>query len=432
MPKNGYLWDINKPPRLERHSLAKHRIIHDYLVSYIKVLCANPRIDDFKISLIDGFSGGGIYLNENDNPVDGSPLIMLCAVKEAEAVINLNRREQGLHRQLSIQSTYYFIDKDQKALFCLESLIKKEFNHELNHSVHLIQGKYEEHANDILNKIESRDRAQRSIFLLDQYGYTDVPVGIIHEIFRRIRNPEVLFTFAIDCLTAYLSENTSSLYEKSLKKAGLYDALQDKINIDKKYKYPDWLLSIQAALSEELQIKCNARYYTPFFILSDKSHRSYWFVHFSNHIRANEVMKELHWSIKNHFRHFGRPGLQMLMYDPRQESLNNTTDIFGFKFDEHAKEQTQNALLDELPKLIYPCSTTGIRYGDLQEKIGNFTPACARIYNPVLNELLKAKEIKIVTADGREKRKATRLKSDDILRLPPQGKLFLLGSDKRF
>lgn len=429
MPKKGYQWDNNNPPLIERHSLAKHRIIYEYLVRYIKVLCANPIIENFKISLVDGFSGGGTYLTENGERVAGSPLIMLRAVKEAEAEINLNRREQGLNNQLRIQPIYYFIDNDKKALYCLEQSIKKEFNYELN-NINLIEGKYEEYSSDILDKIESRDRSQRSIFLLDQYGYTDVPVGIIYEIFRRIKNPEVLFTFAIDFLIAYISKNTRSLYEKSLKKAGLYSKIQSKINIDNKDKDPEWLLSIQAALSEELKINCNAKYYTPFFILSDKSHRGYWFVHLSNHIRANEVMKELHWNIKNHFRHFGRPGLQMLTYDPHQESFKNTDDIFGFKFDEYAQEQTQSALLIELPKLICSFDSFGIRYNDLQERIGNFTPACAKIYNPVFDELLKAKEIKIITAEGGERRKANCIKGDDILRLPPQRKLFFLDSNK--
>lgn len=426
MPKKGYPWDINNPPRLERHSFAKHRIIQRYLIRYIKVLCINPKIENLNISLVDGFSGGGIYVNEHSELSEGSPLIMLRAVRQAEAEINLYRDEQGLNRKLKVSPIYYFIDEDQKALSCLRSyLIKEGFGPEIDKSIHLLQGQYEKLSGMLLAKIQSSGRAQRSIFLLDQYGYTDVPTYIIQDIFQKIAKPEVLFTFAIDSLTAYLSHETTGIYEKSLQRIGLINILQEKICIDDKHNDPDWLLGVQAAFSEELQTKCGAKYYTPFYILSEKSNRGYWFVHFSNHVRANEVMKELHWSIKNHFRHFGRPGLQMLMYDPKQESCKKTIDLFGFRFDEHAKEQTENALLDELPRFIH--NFNGIEYGKFQESIGNITPACATIYNPVLNRLLKAREIIITTADGKEKRKAIHLKSDDILKLPSQGKLFFTG-----
>lgn len=424
MPKKGYQWDTETPPRLERHSQAKHRIIYEYLVRYIKVLCANPKIEKLPLSLIDGFAGGGIYLNEYGDVTEGSPLIMLRAVKEAEAEINHQRDEQGLRQKLKVLPIYYFIDEDKKALSCLRShLIKEGFGSELDQSIYLLEGRYEKYSDTLLSNIQLRGRAQRSIFLLDQYGYKDVPTDVIQQIFKRISKPEVLFTFAIDNLTTYLSTQTIGCYEKSLKRIGLNRVLQEKIRIGDKHKDPDWLLGVQAAFSEELQAKCGAQYYTPFFILSDKSHRGYWFVHFSNHIRANEVMKELHWSIKNQFRHFGRPGLQMLMYDPRYEGINNISDLFGFGFDQYAREQTQIALLTELPKFIHSYQE-GIQYGKFQESIGNITPACASIYNPILCELSKAKEIQIITINGGKRKSVNFLKSDDILKIVEQKNLF--------
>ena len=62
MSKKGdkYEWIVGyPPPPIDPHSLVKHKIIGRYLECYIKVLMGNPRIDSLKISVVDGFAGGG-------------------------------------------------------------------------------------------------------------------------------------------------------------------------------------------------------------------------------------------------------------------------------------------------------------------------------------------------------------------------------------
>jgi three-Cys-motif partner protein len=80
-------WRIgSEPPLIETHSLAKHRVLKSYLERYVSVLTSNPRQDVLRLSLIDGFAGGGLFIDartKEDRP--GSPLIMLQAMKEAEA-----------------------------------------------------------------------------------------------------------------------------------------------------------------------------------------------------------------------------------------------------------------------------------------------------------------------------------------------------------
>ncbi len=76
---------------------------------------------------------------------------------------------------------------------------------------------------------------------------------------------------------------------------------------------------IQCFLHETFAKKAGAKFYTPFFITSKGSHRSYWFLHLANSSRANDVVKELHWGVSNHFEHFGREGMMMLGFNPDEE-----------------------------------------------------------------------------------------------------------------
>lgn len=80
--KKKYDWVIGgKPPPIDAHSIAKHRVLKRYLYRYIQILTANPRIDQLRLNLVDGFSGGGLYSNGSET-LPGSPLILLDTVQE--------------------------------------------------------------------------------------------------------------------------------------------------------------------------------------------------------------------------------------------------------------------------------------------------------------------------------------------------------------
>ena len=63
MPSKQYGWGTGDVPKIAPHSLAKHRILREYVQRYIHVLTAAPGMDLFRISLVDGFAGGGEYQN---------------------------------------------------------------------------------------------------------------------------------------------------------------------------------------------------------------------------------------------------------------------------------------------------------------------------------------------------------------------------------
>jgi hypothetical protein len=74
MPKKEYGWAGGNVPIIGEHSLAKHRILREYVQRYIEILTQNPRIDRLRLTLVDAFAGGGIYQRSgHDAPHLGSP-----------------------------------------------------------------------------------------------------------------------------------------------------------------------------------------------------------------------------------------------------------------------------------------------------------------------------------------------------------------------
>src|SRR4029078_11750845 len=153
MPRKEYPWSIDDPPPLAPHSLAKHRILRRYVETYVRVLTANPRTDVLRLNLVDGFAGGGVYVDPKTRlSHPGSPAILLDAVRSAEATANLGRA-----KPLRVDARFFFIDEDRTAISCLEAVLEKRESwfHEKG-SVTIVPGKFEHHLDGVIDKIAGR------------------------------------------------------------------------------------------------------------------------------------------------------------------------------------------------------------------------------------------------------------------------------------
>ena len=72
--------------------------------------------------------------------------------------------------------------------------------------IELIQGDWIKHLEMIIGFIKRRAGGERALFILDQCGYSDVPLHAVGEILRRVDKAEVILTFATDFLIDYLSD----------------------------------------------------------------------------------------------------------------------------------------------------------------------------------------------------------------------------------
>jgi len=337
--KSKYEWDIHSPPPIEEHSLVKQEILRTYLEEYISTLCSNHLMDELKLTIVDGFCGGGLYTHQSGEYKLGSPLIALNAVHKAERKIQSQKK-----KPFSIKAEFHFIDTDKQALAMLKKLLV-EHGHEcsINESIFLHDIPFSETVPDLVNKINKRQPlTQRAIFILDQYNYTDVPLPLIRYIFSSLNHPEIILTFGKDLLINYLTNNQA--YRKILNGIGL-SAEEIEYLATIKENGHGWKRKAQAGLSATLFKHSLAKHYTPFFIKSKVSNQAYWLVHLSNHVKARNVMTDLHWAQHNTFQHFGGAGLNMLGFDATKLAHENQS---VFEFDQAANLLLQENMANDL------------------------------------------------------------------------------------
>jgi len=414
---------VNGPhPKIQQHSIAKHDILRAYLTAYIQTLVSNPNRDEFRLVLVDGFAGGGIYRHADSNEMMlGSPLIMLEATKEAEVGINAGRRK---HVRLDID--YFFIEKNKVAAECLHHvLIERGYAARLDKDIFLRNSEFETCAESLIDHVRAKmPRSPRAIFLLDQYGYSDVPTERIANIIRSLPGGEVILTFAVDALLNYFSDN-SDLTKGILQKVGIPDTLRGRSFDDIKKTEKDWRLFVQACLYQELVQKCGAKYYTLFFIRSSQGHGDYWLVHFSQRARARDVMTGIHWQMNNHFVHYGGAGLDMFhvlgYVSEKDGQLAGQASLF--QFDDVAKKASTDSLVSQIGRIIYG-DPEGMPFAELFATTCNLSPASSDIYKDAIDLLRGHKEVEVISASTGRPTNA-RVQDGDRIKVPDQRNLFV-------
>lgn len=406
MAHEHHTWRVGAdPPTIRPHSLAKHRVLGSYLRRYVEVLTANPRQDLFKLTLVDGFSGGGAYLDERTREErPGSPLIMLEAMAEALARARAWRSKKPFH----LDVRYIFVEKSREALAYLRDRIEKsEHRRLLNGNIDFLEGEFLTHSATIVDQIERRGRSPRAIFFLDQFGYANVPMPALRSTLKRLPNAEIILTFATDFLIDYLNESEQS--RKTWDKIGI----PFPAKIEKHHR--DWRRFIQQHLHSQIPSETEAKYYTPFFIRSTDSHRDFWLIHLSGHHRARDVMVGLHWSENTSFAHYGGSGLRMLGYDPA-EDFNSTQQkmLPGFYFDETARAASYEQLLDQLPERLARQSCPK-PFVQLFAEITNETPATSGLIKEVLADLAREGIIRVRDKSGATARRAGIQRETDLI-----------------
>jgi three-Cys-motif partner protein len=150
MTEKHYDWR-NGPAVIQQHSIAKHRILQSYLADYFQTLASIPGQEILKLTLVDGFSGGGRYIHADSKElINGSPLIFLNAVKEAGFLINQNRR-----KLIHLDVSYFFIDSNLHANRYLERVLREEgYEKEIGNTIHLRHAKFQDEVNGIIEFIQ--------------------------------------------------------------------------------------------------------------------------------------------------------------------------------------------------------------------------------------------------------------------------------------
>lgn len=386
---------------LEEHSFVKLEILRDYIVSYIQILCQRHlRFQEgvFKITIVDGFAGGGMY----DEEKEGSPFFLLRAVRGAEAI--LNRPFKDI--KIKILADFFFIEEDKAACKCLlHHLSKSEFKSEINRSINVIHGKFQEHYHKVIDHSKGKYKRGKSrvIFFLDQCGYSNVSPFIIREISQQLNfGAEFIINFSIDFFLTFVGD--SEQFKKLFEDFNLNNYIDlDEIVRIKENKSVDWRYLIEGKFGEAYQLASASKCITPFYIQPYKRNRGYWLLHLSSHSRARLAMTDVFWKNANS-RHFGGKGLDMLSYKAEAPDYKyNYLDGMGLS-DLETKNESKAALLDDIPREIWKKHTDGISIKDFMSKYCTESIANTPLWDETFKELMRSNDVQIKGARGGKKR----------------------------
>lgn len=411
-----YKWDLSAGiyPHIDPHSKIKHQIIHDYIRSYITVVMSNQLIPRIGINIIDGFCGGGVYKDDwGRRDHFGSPIIALEAVQETVAEINIKR---NVPREVLTQ--YFFIDIKKANIDYLKAVLAmKGHGHRLDKDIFALRAKFTDALPSVIKKIQDFKFSERSLFLLDQYAYKDVPFSSIRNIFKSLLYAEVLLTFNVDSLIDYLSERDEN--KKALQNIDLEKYIPwEKLRSFKATMRHEWQHLIQRFLAEGILKESGADFMTVFFITpGGPNPRTYWFIHLAKNYRANAVMKQIHWKYGNNFSHSMTPAL-FVGYDTKKDIFVTDQHAFGFG-DEHnfcgvTSKRIEAELSEVLPRKIY--DQPQLSFEQMMMGMANHTMADENIVKQSLHGPIMNGDIEVFDKNSRTKRrKGSSIKSSDII-----------------
>ncbi|KVP97369.1 hypothetical protein WJ97_10120 [Burkholderia ubonensis] len=416
MISNHYDWVLGgAPPLIKRHSEVKHSLLRSYLVDYFLTLVSSPAQDKIKLTIVDGFSGGGCYINSAGARVPGSPIVILNAMREAQAkVMDLQQRRKEIQFDVEL----ICIDESKDAIAYLRRELDEQGYGQALHSgaIALICGTFAKLAQRVVQRAGARSpRSGRAIFVLDQYGYKAVPQSALALIFSELPSAEVILTFNVDSLINYLSPKTLAAFERRTGFAGAITAE----DLDRSMRGPGWRHHIQSSLYANITTSSGAEFFTPFFIRPERGHGDFWLLHLSRHWKARDVMANAHWRHHNHFGHYGPPGLDMFHTGYAAVINQESSPQSAFQFDDIARVASSDAMLAQIPRKL-ASQPDGVPFGEFFLSNINTTPATMKMIEESVLELVRAKEVQVINNSGSIRKVRSSLKPDHIIRIPPQ------------
>lgn len=414
MSDDKYLWRIGSPPPLiDRHSQTKHVIVEEYVRRYVLTLMAPVHIPELRLSIIDGFCGGGCYQTEGGGLTDGSPLLMMRAVREARMLLNQDRR---IPRNINVE--YSFVDiLPDTTRYLQHWLDAKRGENAIDLADYMqtevITNDFLQSLPSLVQKVHQRKMGEHALFVLDQYSYKNIPLPQIANILSTLKGAEVVMTFNVDNLTTYLSDRAEN--RKPLETIGLdaYIPWSD-LKLIKATQKQQWRQILQRHLAHGIKCETGAKFMTLFFV---KPHGlnswGYWLIHLSNEYRAHAVMKSLHWEHATEFGHELEPGIFVLGYNANKDAVYTRQQTFEFS-GAASKDACINGVREHFGQAIFQLDKP-TRLADLfQSCVTNSTAAETHLMEAA-RQLHASKNVIIVSKDGTVRRTNKSYSLSDVI-----------------
>ncbi|MER8632605.1 three-Cys-motif partner protein TcmP [Mesorhizobium opportunistum] len=401
---------------LEEHSARKLKILREYFYKYLMVRCGLPRQERFRLAIVDGFAGGGRYRCGTS----GSPVVFIEELQHAADSLNVLRAAQGAS-PLVIDCLLILNDAGEEASRLLRENVEplraaiRDTEPRLNLEVSYHNRKFEE----VYPQIKARLLAAKYtsvLFNVDPCGHSHVGRETIVDIIRSFKSVEIFYTLMINSLLAFLKKADPGRLNRQLAHVDL--------NTDQLSKLADvmsrkeWLGTGERIVFDAYQ-SC-APFVSPFSINNPKGWR-YWLLHFSSMYRARQVYNNVLHENSTQQAHYGRSGLEMLSYDPRDERRSL------YLFDDNGRARARDQLIDDIPRLISNAGDA-MTVPDFYEAIYNGTPAHS---DDIHAALIESPDIEVITTIGGERRSANAIGIEDVIRLKRQKSFFETFSRNR-
>lgn len=394
---NHYDW--SNGAEIKPHSRVKLEILSEYLRQYVSVRCGLPQQERFRLSIVDGFCGGGMY----SCGTLGSPLVIIQSLSEISREVNIRRQTEGF-KSINFQFYLYFNDIDASAIEALKIAVGGKLQEVADADTNaqfltkFSVGDFGKNLPTIEHNIVA-SKVRNSIFNLDQYGYSDISEDTLQRVLNLTKSSEVFLTFSIQSFLTFVSP-------VKLQRSNLFEGQISEISLNKTKKA--WLADVERLVFEELHTF--APFVSPFSI-NNTDGWEYWLVHFAQAYRARQVYNDILHRKKNSQAHVGRSGLQMLRYSSVEE-----TSLY--LFDQESRENARDQLLGDVPQFLTDSvKDQTLSVEDFYERTYNQTPAHS---DDVNSALINSHEIEVVTSHGGKRRKAQMIRKSDFIRLAPQ------------
>jgi len=272
---------MNEMGTLKEVSKTKHRILRNYFPAWARILGSW----NSTLVYVDCFAGAGQYAQGEP----GSPLIIF---RTANELIRGTSTRKGKKAPFSLY--LFFVEKDQKRANALQSLLREEARPFRSPS----QVKFEvipSDAEDFTSRlIRSIPRGLPAFFFIDPYGHP-LPIPLINQILAKPRT-EVLLVLMWFAINMHL--NNPKVSHKIDEMFGHHEWANQPFmhghGREREQAFLDYFIGhIQAKYVLPFQIM-----FSPEDRIRGKGRRTkYYIIHFSNHVKAALLMKEVMWPL---------------------------------------------------------------------------------------------------------------------------------------
>jgi three-Cys-motif partner protein len=260
--------------RAEPHTLAKHRILRNYLNAWIPTL-AQSFAGRGRVVIIDGFAGPGEY----EDGEEGSPIIAIKAVRDHQA-----------YDRFKGEFVFVFVEKDPERHRHLEEVAIPALGAlPANLKVTTRCGSFDGSMAELLDSIDAAGSSLAPSFtFIDPFGFSDTPMSIVGRLLAQPR-AEVLVTFMVENINRFLEHPNDAVLRH-------YDALFGHAGWRDLRDHPHRLNALGDFYKQQL-IARGAKYVWSFRMLDDGNRAIYDLFFATKNIEGLKKMKRAMWGV---------------------------------------------------------------------------------------------------------------------------------------